>query len=77
MRNRSFFPSRPFPRAKNRAKTVIFGAGISIALKSQAFMEISPYQAAPAICASNCWQEVIPANLAAIEIPDFKKQELP
>jgi flagellar basal body rod protein FlgG len=39
-------------------------------------MDVSLYQAAAAMNASNRWQEVISANLASSQIPGFKKQEL-
>jgi flagellar basal-body rod protein FlgF len=39
-------------------------------------MDISLYQAAAAMNASTRWQEVIADNLAAGQIPGFKKQEL-
>jgi flagellar basal body rod protein FlgG len=39
-------------------------------------MDVSLYQAAAAMNASNRWQEVISGNLAASQIPGFKKQEL-
>ena len=39
-------------------------------------MDISLYQAASAMNASSRWQEVIAENLAASQIPGFKKQDL-
>ena len=39
-------------------------------------MDVSLYQAAAAMNASNRWQEVISANLGGGQIPGFKKQDL-
>jgi flagellar basal body rod protein FlgG len=39
-------------------------------------MDVSLYQAAAAMNASSRWQEVISDNLAANQVPGFKKQEL-
>ena len=74
--HRNLLPPGRRGAEQNRSESGVFSCWHPHCFEASLRMDVSLYQAAAAMNASARWQEVISDNLAANQIPGFKKQDL-